>query len=118
MSVNGRLKKPVPAYMRLRYGFPPEILLGTRVVTTAPEGPPGVVGRFIMLDQLKNLLNVIVKPFHAPCPSAEEMRRNTCIFLNENSVITDVWLPTGADSDPFGENDETGLGGLHIPEKK
>lgn len=119
MSVNDHMNRTVPTYIQWHRGFSPDFLLGARVVTTAPEGPPSQVGRFIMLERLDRLFqgHVIVKPFSAPYPSAEEMRWNACVFLDENSVIRDVWLPRGGDPDPFQENDETGLGGLHFPQK-
>lgn len=120
MSVNGHMNKTVPTHVQWHRGFAPDFLLGARVVTTVPEGPPSQVGRFILLYKLKYLFkgNVIVKPFHAPYPSDEDMRWNACVFLDENSVIREILLPYERRADPFGENDETGLGGLHFPEKK
>ena len=122
MSVNDHMNKTVPTYIQWHRGFSPDFLLGARVVTTVPEGPPGIVGRFILLDRLKKLFHgdVVVKTFRSPYPTEEEMRWDAHVFLDENSVIRDVWLPKERrrpGPDPFGENDETGLGGLHFPEK-
>lgn len=77
--------------------FSPELLLGARIVTTVPTGDPSVAGRTILLATVRSIFsgfNILLIGPHDLYPTAEEMEENLCIFVNYNSVVYDVSVPS------------------------